>query len=298
MSVSDSGSPAARFERRRARLTAQAFRMLGASGEAEDAVQDTWMRLSRTDIDTIRNLDGWLTTALSRICLDVLRGRRVDDRFPLGPGAPEPFPEAAILETPEDRAILTDELERAVLVLLRRLPPAERVAFVLHDMFGVPFYEIGEILDRTPNAARLLAGRARRRVLDDGDGLRPEALREDRIVRAFLAAVRAGDIEAALTVLDPEIMVSADRVAAPGSVPVTAQGTRVVARLAAGFARREEFSAIILIDGRPGALVVSHGESPEVMVFTIAAERITAIDVIAEPEVLARLRLTVPDFTA
>ncbi|MFD7845681.1 sigma-70 family RNA polymerase sigma factor [Nocardia sp. NPDC059764] len=298
MSVSDSGSPAARFERRRDRLTAQAFRMLGASGEAEDAVQDTWMRLSRTDIDTIRNLDGWLTTALARICLDVLRGRRADERFPLGPGAPEPFPEAAILETPEDRAVLTDELERAVLVLLRRLPPAERVAFVLHDMFAVPFYEIGEILDRTPNAARLLASRARHRVLDDGDGLRPEALREHRIVRAFLAAIRAGDIEAALTVLDPEIMVSADRVAAPGSAPVTAQGTRVVARLAAGFARREEFSAVILIDGRPGALVVSHGESPEVMVFTIAAERITAIDVIAEPEALARLRLTVPDFTA
>ncbi|MFE4458246.1 sigma-70 family RNA polymerase sigma factor [Nocardia tengchongensis] len=298
MSVRDSGSTAARFEQRRSRLTGQAFRMLGASGEAEDAVQDTWMRLSRTEIDSIRNLDGWLTTTLSRICLDVLRARRIDDRHPLGPGAPDPFPPVATGDGPEERAILADDLERAVLVLLHRLPPAERVAFVLHDMFAVPFYEIAEILHRSPNAARLLASRARHRVVDDDAGLRPDALRERRVVRAFLAAVRAGDLQAVLAVLDADVTVSADQVAAPGAVPVTAQGARVVGRLAAGFAARARFSAVVLVDGHAGAVVAAAGESPAVMAFTVDGERITRIEVIAEPEALARMRLTVPDLSA
>ncbi|MEC3918007.1 sigma-70 family RNA polymerase sigma factor [Nocardia sp. CDC160] len=294
MSDTDSGSPAERFERRRARLTALAFRMLGASGEAEDAVQETWMRLSRTDIDDIRNLDGWLTTVLSRICLDVLRAREVRQEYPLGSVVPETIPSAATLG-PEDRAVLTEEMERAVLVLLHRLHPAERVAFVLHDMFEVPFYEIAEILNRSPNAARLLASKARHRVVGESDGLRPDTLREHRIVRAFLAAVRAGDITAVLNLLAPDITVSADKVAAPGRVPVTASGARTVARLAAGFATRAEFAAVVLVDGRAGALVAARDEAPAVMAFTIEGERIVRIEVIAEPDALAALSLTVPD---
>ncbi|MVU78024.1 sigma-70 family RNA polymerase sigma factor [Nocardia sp. ET3-3] len=298
MSDHDTGSPAERFERRRGRLTALAFRMLGASGEAEDAVQETWLRLSRADIDGIRNLDGWLTTALSRICLDGLRSRRVTREYPLGTAVPEGLPYVPAVGGPEDQALLTEDMERAVLVLLHRLHPAERVAFVLHDMFEVPFYEIAEILDRSPNAARLLASKARHRVIGEVDEVGPDTLREHRIVRAFLAAVRAGDIGAVLSVLAPDITVSADRVAAPGRVPVSAQGTRVVARLAAGFAARAEFATIVLVDGRVGALVAARGEAPAVMAFTIEGERITRIEVIAEPEALARLPLAVPDFSA
>ncbi|AYF74537.1 sigma-70 family RNA polymerase sigma factor [Nocardia yunnanensis] len=163
----DSGSPAQRFERRRTRLIALAFRMLGASGEAEDAVQETWVRLSRTEIDEIRNLDGWLTTTLSRICLDALRTREVRREYPLGSVVPESIPAVTAAGGPEDQVVLGEEVERAVLVLLRRLAPAERVAFVLHDLFEVPFDEIATILDRSPNAARLLASKARHRVLGD-----------------------------------------------------------------------------------------------------------------------------------
>ncbi|WP_040809294.1 sigma-70 family RNA polymerase sigma factor [Nocardia concava] len=296
MSDNDSGSPAERFERRRGRLTAIAFRMLGASGEAEDAVQETWMRLSRTDIGEIRNLDGWLTTALSRICLDGLRARQVKQEYPLGSFVPEALPNASI-GGPEDRAVLTEDMERAVLVLMHRLHPAERVAFVLHDMFEVPFYEIAEILDRSPNAARLLASKARHRVVGETDALRPDTLREHRIVRAFLAAVRAADIEAVVRVLAADITVSADAAAAPGSVAITAEGTRIVARLAAGFAQRVDFAAVVLVDGRPGALVAPAGQAPTVLAFTIEGEQITRVDVIAEPETLARLALTVPDFS-
>ncbi|GAB0107209.1 sigma-70 family RNA polymerase sigma factor [Nocardia sp. JMUB6875] len=296
MSDNDSGSPAERFERRRGRLTAIAFRMLGASGEAEDAVQETWVRLSRTDIGEIRNLDGWLTTALSRICLDGLRAREVKQEYPLGSFVPEVLP-CAPVGGPEERAVLTEDMERAVLVLMHRLHPAERVAFVLHDMFEVPFYEIAEILDRSPNAARLLASKARHRVVGETDALRPDTLREHRIVRAFLAAVRAADIEAVVRVLAADITVSADAAAAPGSVAITAEGTRIVARLAAGFAQRVDFAAVVLVDGRPGALVAPAGQAPTVLAFTIEGEKITRVDVIGEPETLARLALTVPELS-
>ncbi|MGW4244980.1 sigma-70 family RNA polymerase sigma factor [Nocardia sp. NPDC004722] len=298
MSDSDSGSATEQFERRRARLTALAFRMLGASGEAEDAVQETWLRWHRTDPHDIRNLDGWLTTALSRICLDVLRTRRTRPEFPLGTVVLERLPYAPTVGDPEERAVLSADLERAVLVLLHRLHPAERVAFVLHDMFEVPFYEIAEILRRSPNAARLLASRARHRVIADSDDLRPDTLREHRIVRAFLAAVRAGDIAAVLALLSVDVEVSADRFAAPGRAAITVAGAPRVARLAAGFATRAEFAAVVLVDGRVGALVAARGEAPAVMAFTVDGERILRIDVLADPEVLAHLPVTIPDFTA
>ncbi|MET8429361.1 sigma-70 family RNA polymerase sigma factor [Nocardia sp. NPDC004860] len=298
MSDSDSGFPVERFEQRRARLNALAFRLLGASSETEDAVQETWMRLHRTDIDGIRNLDGWLTTTLSRICLDRLRARRTNPERPLGDVVPGPLPSTATAGEPEEHAVLTDELERAVLVLLRRLPPAEQIAFVLHDMFAVPFYEVADILQRSPNAARLLASRARHRVIDASDELRPDALRERRVVRAFLAAVRAGDIAAVLAVLAADVTVSADRTAAPGPVPVTARGAPIVARLAAGFAARADFSAMVLVDGRPGALVAGRDEPPAVMAFTVEGERIVRIDVLADPETLARLPLSISGFSA
>ncbi|BAW06458.1 conserved hypothetical protein [Nocardia seriolae] len=277
-------------------MTALAFRMLGASGETEGAVQETWVRSSRTDIDGIRDLDGWLTAALSRICLDLLRARQVHKQYPLGTSVPGGLPYAPTVGGPEEQVVLDADMERAVLVLLHRLPPAERVAFVLHDMFEVPFYEIAEILRRSPNAARLLASRARHRVVADSDELRPDTLREHRIVRVFLAAVRAGDIGAVVSVLAPDITVTADRVAAPGAVPVTAEGVRVVARLAAGFATRAHFTTVVLVDGRAGALVAARDQAPTVMAFTIDGEQITRIDVIGDPDVLARLALT--DFSA
>ncbi|GAB2515697.1 sigma-70 family RNA polymerase sigma factor [Nocardia heshunensis] len=297
MSDSDSDSATEHFEQRRARLTAVAFRMLGASGEAEDAVQETWLRLSRTDLTAIRHLDGWLITALSRICLDVLRARRARPEMPLGTVVLEQLPYRPTIGGPEEQAVLGADLERAVLVLLHRLAPAERVAFVLHDMFGVPFYEIADILRRSPNAARLLASRGRHRVIGETDGIQPDTLREQRIVRFFLAAVRAGDLDAVLTLLAPDIAVSADAVAAPGRVSVTVEGPHRVGRLAIGFAPRAEFAVMMLVDGHPGALVTARDEPPAVMAFTIDGERITRIEVLAEPEVLARLPLTVPDFT-
>ncbi|MFE3193943.1 sigma-70 family RNA polymerase sigma factor [Nocardia sp. NPDC059240] len=297
MSDHDSDSATRHFERRRAWLTALAFRMLGASGEAEDAVQETCLRLSRTDPHSIRNLDGWLTTVLSRHCLEVLRARRARPEQPLGIVVPERLPYTPTIGGPEEQAMLGVDLERAVLVLLHRLHPAERVAFVLHDMFEVPFYEIAEILRRSPNAVRLLAGRARHRMIGETDGIQPDTLREQRIVRVFLASVLAGDLDAVLTLLAPDIGVSADGVAATGRTGVTITGPHQAARLAIGFAARAEFAAMVLVDGRPGVLVAAGDEAPAVMAFTIDGERITHIGLLAEPEILARLPLTIPDFT-
>ncbi|MFJ4655349.1 sigma-70 family RNA polymerase sigma factor [Nocardia sp. NPDC088792] len=285
--------PAARFEEHRPRLRAIAFRMLGASGEAEDAVQETWLRLHRAGAEDIDRPDAWLTTVLSRICLDMLRKRQVRREYPFGEQVPDVFPDSAN-DGPEDLAVRNESLERAVLVLLHRLSPAERIAFVLHDMFQLPFDDIATVLERSPNAARLLASRARHRVLEDPAATTPQALRERRIVRAFLAAARAGDLETLLTLLDPEITIAADRFATPAGTAITISGARTVGQQAVVFAGLSDFGELVVVDGLPGALVAAGPHPPSIMGFVVHGDLITRIDVIADPDSLAHLHVTLP----
>src|SRR5262245_38594402 len=200
---------AERFEENRTHLRAVAYRMLGSSGEADDAVQEAWLRLSRADTATIDNLGGWLTTVVGRVCLDMLRSRQSRREEPITPDAPEPVATGPLGSSPEHEAVLADSVGLALLVVLDRLTPAERLAFVLHDMFAVPFEEIGPIVGRTAEAARQLASRARRRVRGGGA---PDAdlARQREVVDAFMAALRAGDFEGLLAVLDPDLVVRAD----------------------------------------------------------------------------------------
>ncbi|WP_405493856.1 sigma-70 family RNA polymerase sigma factor [Nocardia sp. NBC_00511] len=290
MSVGISNPPTARFEQQRGRLRALARRMLGTASEADDAVQETWIRLSRTDIDGIENLDAWLTTVLSRLCLDLLRTRAARREEPLRWPVAEPVPAA----DPQARALEDESLEQAALVVMHRLAPAERVAFVLHDMFAVPFDEIATILDRTPNAVRLLASRARRRVYDPAADLRPHAVRDRRVVRAFLAAARAGDLDAVLALLDSEVTIEADSAASPTGQPISVRGADVIARQAVLFAARSDYHALILAAGAPAALVARNGGPYAVMTFTIAATGITRIEMVADPDQMMLLRPALP----
>src|SRR3954454_5628310 len=198
---------AEQFEEHRPHLRAVAYRMLGSTAEADDAVQEAWLRLSRSDASEIDNLGGWLTTVVARVCLNALRARRRHGEEPLGPHLPDPVVDAADGSSPEHEALLADSVGLALLVVLETLPPAERLAFVLHDMFGVPFDEIAPIVDRSPEAARQLASRARRRM----QGAYPDLPTADRrVVDAFLAAARGGDFEGLLAVLDPQVVLRAD----------------------------------------------------------------------------------------
>jgi RNA polymerase sigma-70 factor (ECF subfamily) len=272
------------FETHRRRLLAVAYRMLGSRAEAEDAVQETWLRLSRTDPAAIGNLAGFLTTVLARICLDVLRSRKTRREEPIGPGTPEPAVEAT-----DQEAMLADSIGVALLVVLDTLKPAERVAFVLHDMFDLPFEDIAPIVGRTPAAARQLASRARRRVR----GVRPEedadVARRQEIVAAFLAASRNGDMAALLRVLDPEVVFSPDAVAARMGNVGEVRGADAVAAL---FKGRAQAARPALVDGAPGVAVAFHGQLRIVLTLTFAGNRIAGIEAIAEPERLAALAVT------
>jgi len=284
---------AERFEANRSHLRGVAFRMLGSLTEADDAVQDSWIRLSRTDTSGVDNLRAWLTTVVGRVCLNMLRSRKTRREASLETHIPDPIVSPADGIDPEQEALLGDSVGLAMVVVLDSLTPAERVAFVLHDVFAVPFDEIAPIVGRTPTAARQLASRARRRVQGapvpdvDLDG-------QWAVVDAFLAAARAGDFERLLAVLDPEVVVRSDGgVARPGLVSLV-RGRQAVAEQAMSFRQFAETSTRILVNGIPGGIAWAPDGSPfAVLALTVKGGKIVAIDVLADPDRLGQLDLTV-----
>lgn len=283
------------FERHRGHLRAVAYRMLGSLAEADDAVQEAWLRLQRSGAGEVTNLGGWLTTVVARICLDLLRSRTSRREEPLGvePSGPDIDLAVGVGADPEAEALAAESVGIALLVVLDRLAPAERVAFVLHDVFGVPFNEIGAALSRSPAAARQLASRARRR-LRGGSAPPAEPSRQRELVTAFLAAAREGSFEALLALLDPDIQITADGTASPGGTPLELRGASLVARQALAFATNARWTEPALVDGRTALLVAPHGRLATVLAFTVRAGRITRIDVVADPERLRRMRFTLP----
>jgi RNA polymerase sigma-70 factor (ECF subfamily) len=283
-----------RFEANRARLRAVAYRMLGSVSEADDAVQESWLRLSRSDASAVQNLEGWLTTVVARVCLDVLRSRRARREEPLGPHVPEPIVSREDGADPEHEALLADSVGLALLVLLDTLSPAERLAFVLHDMFAVPFDEIAPIVGRSPVAARQLASRARRRVRGSAPVPDADLARQREVVAAYVAAAREGDFEALVAILDPDVVLRADRGAhLPGSAEV--RGARAVAGQALTFARLAPHTRPALVNGAAGMVVAPGGKLFAVMGFTVSDGRIAEIDVLADPDRLAALDLAFLD---
>jgi RNA polymerase sigma-70 factor (ECF subfamily) len=287
---------AERFEEHRTHLRAVAYRMLGSPAEADDAVQEAWLRLSRTDAEEIENLGGWLTTVVARVSLNMLRSRKARREEPLdGVYVPEPIVSRPDGIDPEHEALLADSVGLALLVVLETLAPAERLAFVLHDMFAVPFDEIAPMVGRSPTAARQLASRARRRV--QGEATVPDAdlARQREVVDAFFAAARSGDFEALVAVLDPDVVLRSDGGAARPIASAVVHGAREVAERAMTFARLSPYVRPALINGAAGVVVAPHGRVFSVMGFTVAHGRIVAIDSLADPERLRELDLTVLD---
>jgi RNA polymerase sigma factor (sigma-70 family) len=279
------------FEEHRTHLRAVAYRMLGSVGEADDAVQETWLRLSRSDTSEVENLGGWLTTVLARVCLDMLRSRKSRREEPLGPHVPEPIVSRKDGLDPEHEALLADSVGLALLVVLETLTPAERLAFVLHDMFAVPFDEIGRIAGRSPDAARQLASRARRRVRADRTAPDADLEAQREVVDAFLAAAREGDFGRLLAVLDPDVVLRADLGPAGGSREV--RGAAAVARQALGYAQLGLVMHPVLINGAAGIVSTRDGQLFSVGGVTVRGGRIVAMDILADPERLRRLDLTI-----
>ena len=282
---------AERFEENRPHLRAVAYRMLGSSAEADDAVQETWLRLSRAGVGGVENLGGWLTTIVARVSLNMLRSRTLRREEPMDPPATgRPVAPPPNGTDPEHEAVLADSVGLALLVVLDTLTPAERLAFVLHDMFAVPFEEIAPIVERSPVATRQLASRARRRVQEAGPGDPPgEISRRREVVAAFLAASREGDFDALLTMLDPDIVLRADTAASQMGADAEAIGPRAVAGI---FSGRAKALRPALIDGAPGAVWTYRGETRVVFAFTFTGGTITAIEQIADPERIARFEVT------
>ncbi|MFV2173646.1 sigma-70 family RNA polymerase sigma factor [Actinomadura sp. LOL_016] len=292
---------AERFEEHRTHLKAVAYRMLGSLAEADDAVQEAWLRLARTDGDDIGNLGGWLTTVVGRVCLDMLRTRRMRGETPLEARLPDPVVGEEFLgaerQDPERQAMLADSVGLALLVVLESLNPAERLAFVLHDMFGMPFEEIAPIVDRTPAAARKLASRARQRVQGSAPAPDPDPVARRRVVDAFLSAAHGGDIEGLLAVLDPDVVLRADAgTLLPGGMRVV-RGAREVAGQAPTFRRMATASVSrpALVNGAAGLVNTIDGELISIMSFTISEQKIVAIDILSDPERLARIDLAALD---
>jgi RNA polymerase sigma-70 factor (ECF subfamily) len=280
-----------RFEQHRPHVRAVAYRMLGSVADAEDAVQETWLRLSRTDVADVRELRGWLTTVVARICLDMLRARTRRREDELDPHLPDPIVTAAETAGPEDEAVLADSVGLALLVVLEHLSPAERLAFVLHDVFAVPFGQIATILGRTEDAAKQLASRARRRV--HGASAPPDAgLRAHRqVVNAFLAAARDGDFEGLLAVLDPDVVLRADAGDGPVGPSQVVRGARLVAGQALRFADLARFARPVLVNCAPGLLAAPDGRPMSLLTASIRDGRIAELYILADPERLARLDL-------
>ncbi|OEO30020.1 RNA polymerase subunit sigma-70 [Devosia insulae DS-56] len=278
---------ARRFEADRGHLKRVAYRMLGSATEAEDAVQEAWLRLSRSDTSAVGNLSGWLTTVVARVCLDMLRTRKSRREEPLEQPATEAFDDK---DDPEHALEMADSLGVALLVVLETLPPPERVAFVLHDMFDLPFEEIAPIVGRSTDAARQLASRARRRVKGGSDNFEPSRERHREVVTAYLRASRSGDLAALLAVLDPEVVLRADASAVPVGMALVARGAEVVARRAlAGFMAEAQLA---LVGGEPAIVVLRAGAPFRVLRFTVADERVTGIEVLADADRLAGLEVT------
>jgi RNA polymerase sigma factor (sigma-70 family) len=279
-----------RFEENRTRLRAAAYRMLGSLSEADDAVQEAWLRLSRSGTSGVENLDGWLTTVVARVSLDMLRSRKSRREEPLGAQVPEPIEGREDGIDPEHETLLGDSVGLALLVVLETLAPAERVAFVLHDMFAVPFDEIAPIVGRSPAAARQLASRARRRV--QGAASVPDAdfTRRREVVEAFLAASRGGDFDALLAVLDPDVVLRADRAAVHAGASREVRGAAAVADTFSGRARAAQPA---LVNGAVGLVWAVRGQPRVVFGFTITSGKIVEIDLVADPERLRQLDLAV-----
>lgn len=279
---------AARFEEKRSHLRAVAYRMLGSLSDADDAVQESWLRLSRADTSSVENLGGWLTTVVARVCLDMLRSRRSRREEPLGVHAAEPIADGT---DPEHEVLMADSVGLALLVVLETLAPAERLAFVLHDMFAVPFDEIAPIVGRSPAAARQLASRGRRRV--QGASTVPDAdrTRQREVVNAFLAAARGGDFDALLTVLDPDVVLRADLAAVSIGAATEVRGAAAVADRAVKGGAQAARPA--LVNGAVGVVVAPRGRLLMVLGFTITRGKVVEIDVIADPGRLRRLDLAV-----
>ncbi|WP_329059474.1 sigma-70 family RNA polymerase sigma factor [Amycolatopsis sp. NBC_01480] len=275
---------AQQFETHRAHLRAVAYRMLGSLAEADDAVQEAWLRFSRAGTEDVANLGGWLTTVVSRVCLDVLRSRASRREEPAG----DELPDQAGGTDPEDEAVLADSVGLALLVVLDTLTPAERLAFVLHDIFALPFEEIAPIVDRAPAAARQLASRARRRVRGGTTASDAGLDRRRRVVKAFLAAAREGDFTALVAVLDPDVVLRVD-----GDDSTIVHGAEQVANGARRFSDRAAFARAALVDGKPGLVVAPRGRLLASMAFTIDGDRITGIEIVTEPGRLAGLVVAV-----
>jgi RNA polymerase sigma-70 factor, ECF subfamily len=281
---------AERFEANRTNLRAVAYRMLGSVSEADDAVQEAWLRLSRTDVSDIDNLGGWLTTVVARVCLDMLRSRASRREEPLAPGLPEPIASDEDGLDPEQAAVVADSVGLAMLVVLDTLPPAERVAFVLHDMFAVPFDEIAPIVGRSSDATRQLASRARRRVQGASTDPVADRARQREVVDAFLAAARDGRFEALLALLDPEVVVRADRVAVEAGASEEVHGAEAVAGTFSGRARAARAA---LVGGAVGLVWMQQGRARMVFDFTVADGKIVEIELIADPERIRDLEPTI-----
>jgi RNA polymerase sigma-70 factor, ECF subfamily len=293
--MSDTDFLARRFEAHRPHLRAVAYRMLGSSAEADDAVQEAWFRVSRSDTDMVDNLGGWLTTVVGRVCLDMLRSRKSRAEEPLdlvahtahtahiahiAPTAASPSTSAHLSADPEQDALLADSVGAALLVVLETLTPAERLAFVLHDLFGVPYEEVAAIVDRTPTAARQLASRARRRVQGAPE---PEAdlARRREVVDAFLAAAREGDFEGLLEVLDPDVIARTEAGVATGAAAVAAGATT--------FDHGARIARPALVDGRTGVVLYAEGALERALTFAFVRDRIAVIEIVTDPARLARL---------
>jgi len=285
---------ARRFEAHRSHLRAVAYQMLGSLSEADDAVQEAWLRLSRSDASAVENLGGWLTTAVARVCLDMLRARTARREEPLGPHLPDPVVGPTDGLDPEQEALLAEGVGLALLVVLDTLTPAERLAFVLHDLFAMPFEEVAPILGRSGTAARQLASRARRRVRQAAPVPDADRARQRAVVDAFLAAARGGDVDALLAVLDPEVVVRADRGPVPAGASRVVRGARAAAEQALAFAPRARLARPALVNGAAGLVVAAQGRPLSVMGFTVAGGRIVEIDILADPGRLRRLDLAVP----
>ncbi|MGN6378728.1 MAG: RNA polymerase sigma factor SigJ [Gaiellales bacterium] len=282
---------AERFQEHRPHLRTVAYRMLGSVSEADDAVQEAWIRLGRTDHAAVSNLGGWLTTVVGRVCLDMLRSRRIRREEYVGSWLPEPVVAVDEEPTPDQHALIAESVGLALLVVLETLTPAERVAFVLHDMFAVPFDEVAEIIDRTPAATRQLASRARRRVRGATPAADPDVVAQRRVVDAFLAASRAGDFDALIEVLHPDVVFRADTGPASRRARPPIEGAAAVARRV--LQQGTPLAALArpaLVNGSAGLVVGRPGRPVAVVGFTVAGGEILAIDLITDPGKLASLR--------
>jgi RNA polymerase sigma factor (sigma-70 family) len=293
-----------RFEAHRTHLRAVAYRMLGSASEVDDAVQEAWLRLSRTDSTDIDNLGGWLTTVVARVCLDMLRSRQSRREEPFTPDAPEPvatgtrgsssgLSERSESKDPEQEALLADSVGLALLVVLDRLAPAERLAFVLHDMFAVPFEEIAPIVGRSAEATRQLASRARRRVRGGATAPDPDLVRQREVVEAFLTALRAGDFEGLLAVLDPDLVVRTDLT--PSGTPAEVRGAALWAKGAVAYGHMARLVRPALVNGAIGVVMAPRGRLSRALTFTIANGKISKIEVIGDPARLGELDVSVVD---